>query len=225
MYSHLKGFRAELTARNAAETGIRYEWYALQRWGAEYWQEFEQPKIVVAAIAEAPNFAPDVDGHYTHNKCTIFFPARLSFALGVLNSSVNAWFSKQVCASKQGGFYDFDPRYSGQLLIPQASSAQISLVEGVVAAVLNARANGFEQLINGLVYELFFPEDLHAAGIRLFDACVREHIVRLATRQGAALQTEAEALAERIFSNSHPIYAMLFDLQALNVVRIIEERD
>ena len=40
-----------------------------------------------------------------------------------------------------------------------------------------------------------------------------------------ALQTEAEALAERIFSNSHPIYAMLFDLQALDVVRTIEARD
>ena len=39
------------------------------------------------------------------------------------------------------------------------------------------------------------------------------------------LQTEAEALAERIFSNSYPIYAMLFDLQALDVVRTIEERD
>ena len=83
----------------------------------------------------------------------------------------------------------------------------------------------FEQLINGLVYELFFPDDLHAAGIRLFEACDREHITRLATLQGAALQTEAEALAERIFSNSHPIYAMLFDLQALDVVRIIEARD
>ena len=101
----------------------------------------------------------------------------------------------------------------------------MSLVEGVVAAVLNTRANGFEQLINGLVYELFFPDDLHTAGIRLFDACERELISRLAALDGPALQTEAEALAERIFSNSHPIYAMLFDLQALDVVRIIEARD
>ena len=75
------------------------------------------------------------------------------------------------------------------------------------------------------MYELFFPDDLHAAGIRLFDACERAHITQLATLDGAALQTEAEALAERIFSNSHPIYAMLFDLQALDVVRIIEARD
>jgi len=68
-------------------------------------------------------------------------------------------------------------------------------------------------------------DDLHATGIRLFDACERENVARFATLQGAALQTEAEALAERLFSNSHPIYAMLFDLQALDVVRIIEARD
>ena len=33
------------------------------------------------------------------------------------------------------------------------------------------------------------------------------------------------AFTERIFSNSRPIYAMLFDMQALDLVRIIEERD
>ena len=63
------------------------------------------------------------------------------------------------------------------------------------------------------------------ANIRLFEACERENVAHLATLQGTALQTETEALAERIFSNSHPVYAMLFDLQSVDVVRIIEERD
>ena len=31
--------------RNKTETGVRYEWYALQRWGADYWEEFERPKL------------------------------------------------------------------------------------------------------------------------------------------------------------------------------------
>jgi hypothetical protein len=59
----------------------------------------------------------------------------------------------------------------------------------------------------------------------VFDACEHEYITRLATLQGAALQTAAEALAEHIFSNNHPVYTMLFDLQALDVVRIIEAWD
>ena len=102
---------------------------------------------------------------------------------------------------------------------------QQTIIESLVTAVIEIGDPKLEQLINGFVYELFFPDDLHAAGIRLFDACALEHIIRLATLQGSALQTEAEALAERIFSNSHPIYAMLFDVQALDVVRIIEGRN
>lgn len=32
-------YKTELSARNKAETGIRYEWYAMQRWGANYWDD------------------------------------------------------------------------------------------------------------------------------------------------------------------------------------------
>ena len=34
VYSHLLQYKKELSARNKAETGVRYEWYAMQRWGA-----------------------------------------------------------------------------------------------------------------------------------------------------------------------------------------------
>ena len=39
VYRHLLQYRELLSNRNRAETGIRYEWYALQRWGAKYWVE------------------------------------------------------------------------------------------------------------------------------------------------------------------------------------------
>lgn len=39
VYNHLLQYKSKLSARNKAETGIRYEWYALQRWGANYWEE------------------------------------------------------------------------------------------------------------------------------------------------------------------------------------------
>lgn len=36
VYQHLLLYKPQLSARNKAETGIRYEWYVLQRWGANY---------------------------------------------------------------------------------------------------------------------------------------------------------------------------------------------
>lgn len=40
VYSHMLKYKDQLSNRNKAETGIRYEWYALQRWGANYWEDF-----------------------------------------------------------------------------------------------------------------------------------------------------------------------------------------
>ena len=37
VYAHLLQYKEQLSSRNKAETGIRYEWYAMQRWGAKYW--------------------------------------------------------------------------------------------------------------------------------------------------------------------------------------------
>ncbi|MCL1636200.1 type II restriction endonuclease, partial [Elizabethkingia bruuniana] len=42
VYNHLLKYKNELSNRNKAETGIRYEWYALQRWGANYWEDFSK---------------------------------------------------------------------------------------------------------------------------------------------------------------------------------------
>jgi hypothetical protein len=233
--NHLSKWRKELEPKpenwndktQGAWTGRKagsYQWFEIQD-NIAYWQEFEQPKIVVPAIAETPSFAPDFDLHYSNNKSTIFLPEKIYFVLGVLNSSVNAWLATQVCSTKQGGFFDFEPRYSGQLIIPSASVKQINLLEAAVYAVLMTRDARFEQLINGLVFELFFPDDLHRANIHLFDACEKAGIGKLSGLKEQALTTAANELAERIFATSHPIYAMLFDLQALEVVRIIEGKE
>ena len=47
VYLHMLQFKEPLSNRNKAETGIRYEWYAMQRWGAKYWVELVQPSFVV----------------------------------------------------------------------------------------------------------------------------------------------------------------------------------
>jgi hypothetical protein len=103
VYAHLRSFKSELAARNKAETGVRYEWYALQRWGAGYWQEFQLPKIIVPAISDTVNFAPDNMSYYCNNKATIFLPDSAPYACAIANSQVSAWFAHQTFATKQGG--------------------------------------------------------------------------------------------------------------------------
>ena len=234
--SYLKPFKKRLMPRPNAWDESRqgvwpgrkeggYKWFEIQD-NVAYWQEFESPKIVYPDIALSPQFAWEDRGFFTGDT-TFFIPSPPRHLLAVLNSSACSWFFSQISPSIQNGYYRFKSIYCKQIPIPVTQVSQAAVLSSLAVVVAASQQSGgkFEQLINGLVYELFFPDDLHAVGIQLFDACEREHVTRLAALQGAALQTESEALAERIFSNSHPIYAMLFDLQSLDVVRVIEARD
>jgi hypothetical protein len=45
---------------------------------------------------------------------------------------------------------------------------------------------------------------------------------QLAGLDGATFIKAGKEITDRIFGPSHPLYAMLFDLQALDIVRMIE---
>jgi hypothetical protein len=219
IYDHFQSYRQAMIDRY--DQG-KYFW---ELRACAYWDEFEQPKLIVPAIAAMPSFSPDYCGYHSNNKNTIFVSQKLHFSLGILNSSVNAWLATQICSSKQNGFYDFEPRYSSHLMIPIATEQQSTLIEIVVKIILATEIPSFERLLNGLAYELFFPEDLHAANIRLFDACEQAGIGKIAELKDKALTEAVNQLASRIFANDHPIYAMLFDMQALEVARVIEGKE
>jgi len=224
VYQHLLSFKPSLSARNVAETGVRYEWYALQRWGADYWQEFDQPKIVFPDIALSPQFAYDDGKHYLGNTGYII-PGVQPWLLAVLNSSVTGWFYAQISPQIMNGYFRFISQYVSLIRIPEVSTSQQQFLE-VVVKIIRSSPKGlaayWEQFSNGLVYELFFPDDLHPAGITLFDAAGKAGMLEAAAFTGAALTEKAKALAAVIFKNDHPIYRMLFDLQVLPAVQIIE---
>jgi len=79
----------------------------------------------------------------------------------------------------------------------------------------------FERWLNGLVYELFFPEELARRGIGLFEETARLELAELSTlkpeEQLARLQEVAEA------AEKSAIPAMLEDLAKVDEVRFIEE--
>ena len=89
VYNHMLQYKEPLSKRNKAETGIRYEWYAMQRWGAKYWEDFSKPKIVFQEIVQESQFFYDMDGRFICNDtCRIIVGKELSFLLGVLNSKL-----------------------------------------------------------------------------------------------------------------------------------------
>lgn len=202
-----------------------YMWFEIQD-NIAYWQEFEQPKIVVPAIQNKVDYAPDLAGFYSNDKTSIIVDDRWTYLLAVLNSPVSWWLTQQAFASKQGGFYEFKPMYVAQVPIPLSSEKKREFMDGPVQAIVaGAPDNRLEQLLNGFVYELFFKDDLHARGLTLFDEAEKAGLGKLAGLEGAALAKAAESFAATHLVPGARLRTMLSDLATLDVVRIIEGRE
>ena len=84
VYQHLLQFKDSLSKRNKEETGIRYEWYALQRCAATYYPEFEKEKVVWASVGET--YYCWVDKNHLVLDTNYFTTSLQKWQLGVLNS-------------------------------------------------------------------------------------------------------------------------------------------
>ena len=80
----------------------------------------------------------------------------------------------------------------------------------------------FEQLLNGLVDELFFPDELHAQKLFLFHYAEEAKLPVLAEIPEARRLAVLHETFERIYDLNHPIRGCLFSLGSLETVRIIE---
>jgi len=81
----------------------------------------------------------------------------------------------------------------------------------------------FEQWLNGLVYELFFPGELHQRSLRIFDETAKLAPPALEALPDAQKLPRLKALFEQAYDTNAAIRSMLFSLRSLEVVRVIEE--
>ena len=117
---------------------------------------------MVPAISGAVNVAVDSKAYFSNNKTSIFVCEDAPFVSAILNSKVAFWFTRQVFATKQGGFYDFEPRYSSQWPVPVAPPLEQNQIERLVQDILSAKqrdvgadVSALEREIDELVYELY----------------------------------------------------------------------
>ena len=101
VYRHLLSHKEKLSARNKAETGIRYEWYASQRWAADYYKDFEKPKIVYPNMTKYLPFCYDETGAICNDKAFIITSKddtfSLKYLLAILNSKLSKFWIRCVC--------------------------------------------------------------------------------------------------------------------------------
>ncbi len=160
VYNHLLKFKQKLSSRNIVETGIRYEWYALQRWASEYSQEFEKPKIMYQKFQIKPCFIYDDQGLYC-NDSIWFIPSTDKVLLAILNSKLAWWLISKFCSAIQNG-YQLIWKYFGQIPIAPATGDEKNKITKIINEILlikkhNSQADtaALENEINELIYNLY----------------------------------------------------------------------
>ena len=123
-----------------------------------YWQEFEQPKIIIPAITNNVEYALDSLDYYGNDKTSICVAKNPRYVLAILNSSLMWWFIRQIASSKQGGFFEFKPMYISQIPISTAIEPEREEIETLVQKCLDAKGKDVKHIeteIDQLVYQLY----------------------------------------------------------------------
>jgi adenine-specific DNA-methyltransferase len=205
-----------------------------------YWEEFEKPKVISTKVSIRPTFAYDKRGSYLGNTA-YFFPVDSGglYLLSLLNSNVFQAYAKRVFVEKQNGWYEVQPDGLESFPVPTVGPDRQCCCERMVDCLLwmsrhfggqegakTARdelmLNYFEQILNGLVYEVYFSDDLHAHGLRLFELVIQAHLPALESIPEAQRPSHLRELFETLYSNNHPLRGALHTLLSLETIRIIE---
>ncbi len=172
IYSHLLSHKDKLLKRNKDETGKRYEWYCLQRWAANYYQDFEKEKIVYGEIVQEPRFYLDngeCELGYFYAEATSFILTgeHLRYLLGMLHSKLITFAFKTFYAG--GGLgesgYRYKKAFIERLPIPKITPQNQKLackITDCAKAILEAKEKDpkantqkLEKEIDALVYQLY----------------------------------------------------------------------
>lgn len=154
VYNHMLFYKKQLSARNKAETGIRYEWYAMQRWGANYLENFFKPKICWASVGETYYSLADKE-KFLLDTNYFFAINEPEYLLGVLNSKlVTKWINSEDTPIGEGNAYRHYKYNLEKLPIPKYEGTAL---QQEIVDLAKQRLNGItvDNLIDELVYSMY----------------------------------------------------------------------
>jgi hypothetical protein len=245
-WAYLLEYRSDLAGRESGAWNHDH-WYAFAR--NQNLAQMEGDKLVVQVISQTPRFAFDsADLYFTGGGNGPYYGVRwlnphearsLHYLQAILNSHISNYFIRQVSTTFRGGYWSFGKRFIEQIPIAPATPVQQSYVVKLVKYLLwlNQYFEGssesrtardplmlgwWEQVLNGLVYELFFAEELYARGLRLFDLVAGAGLPDLDALPKSERPSRLRAEFERTYATGHPLRGAFSTLRSLETIRVIE---
>ena len=155
IYQHLYQYKEDLSARNQAETGIRYEWYAMQRWGANYSDEFNKPKIIYPNMTKYMPFVWDTKQFITNQKCFIITGSNTAFLTAFLNSSLFKYCFRDSFPELQGGTRELSKVFFDKIPVIQPDEKTEKMFKDLVDDIQREYTVEKAKYIDKLVFDMY----------------------------------------------------------------------
>ncbi len=194
-----------------------------------YVDEFEKEKIVWLEMSPRANFAYLPEPCFVLNTSYILTGNKLKWILAILNSSVLEAYFPLISTDVRGKTRRYIKQYVELLPVAEFDEHFAKFLEPCVDSVQLAKRSGktlqsafFEQLIDGLVYEFYFTDEINAAGKEILP-----HLGELEPLTDEMNDEEKLAVIrrefDRLYDPNHPVRNHLETLDSVEVVRTIQE--
>jgi hypothetical protein len=236
-WAYLKSNQSALESREKGR--FADSWYCFGR--PQNLNEFEAVKIMTPDICDGPQMTIDISGTMYHTTTLYSFifedaiQASPKYFLGLLNSRVLWYFLRNTGTLLRGGYLRFKTEYLKPFPIPESTLEQRRPIETLVDYVLYLKAHPpqgdstgkaqrqlmesfLEHLVDGLVYELYFPEEFSSTALRLSRLLTPDVLPSFSNLKGE----EVERVFRRLFDKDHPVRQAVFFLEKIETVRIIQ---
>ncbi len=219
-------------------------WFAYGR--SQALDVMPQPKLFTPDLAPSASFAFDETGKFFFTGGVSggygILPqsgVNPKWLLALLNSRVVDFFHHQIATQMRGGWYSYESRFIKNLPLPNTPNHKAHLIVMLVDILIAAQRQFvaqpdakttrdplmlayWEQALNGLVYELYFPDEVHDAGLQLFDLVEQAALPESDSISAADPLPKLRQAFEKLYDGTHPLRIALDKLQTLDTVRIIE---
>jgi len=196
-----------------------------------YYKEFDKEKIIWAEIVFDSAFYHDIAGFYPEATAFVLTGERTKYLTAMLNSQLLTFSFRAFYAGGdlRGNTFRYKKAFLMNLPIAAPSKQLQTTIEifvDYIQLTIQKRKNivpaFFEQLIDGLVYELYFTDEIRAAGKEILP-----HLGELEPITNDMSEEEKLAVIQREFNRlydpNHPVRNTIETLDSVNIVRTIRE--
>lgn len=235
IFNHLEDYKEKLKKRGQVGNG-QHHWLELDNNPSiEYFESFEQPKIIFSEIVSEPQFHYDVLGIYPEASTFFISGSNLKWLISFLNSEAITYIFRIFYAGGElVGKFRYKKSFLENLPIPLPKENFIELNEKLVDYLIfikdinlkldphNELVQYFEILLDSVIYNILFEEEflLHKRNFtKHLDNLKPINDDMSVEEKMGVIQSEYE----RLYHPDHPVRFAIETLDSIEEVRIIRE--